>query len=77
MRNVVEYLEATARRLPDKVAFADEHSAVTFRELEDRSRRLGTWLARQAPENRTPIAVLVERSVRSPIAFMAALQCGC
>ena len=77
MRNVVEYLEATARRLPDKVAFADEHSAVTFRELEDKARRLGTWLARRAPENRTPIAVLVERGVRSPIAFMAALMCGC
>lgn len=77
MGNVLEYLEASAARFPDKVAFADEHSAVTFRQLEDQARSLGTYLARRVPENRTPIAVLVERGIRSPIAFMAALMCGC
>lgn len=76
-RSVLEYLEATAARLGDKTAFADEHGAVTFGELEDRSRRLGAWLARQVPDNGTPIAVLADRCVNSPVAFMAALQCGC
>ena len=76
-RSVLEYLEATAARLGDKTAFADEHGAVTFGELEERSRRLGSWLARQVPDNGTPIAILADRCVNSPVAFMAALQCGC
>ena len=76
-RSVLEYLEATVARLGDKTAFADEHGAVTFGELEDRSRRLGSWLARKVPDNGMPIAVLADRCVNSPVAFMAALQCGC
>lgn len=75
--NVLEYLENSARRFGNKVAFADDREAVTFAQLEERSRRLGTWLARRVPDNGTPIAVLADRCVSSPVAFLAALQCGC
>ena len=76
-RNVLEYLEQSAARFGGKTAFADERTSLTFGELEARSRRLGTWLARRVPANRTPIAVLTDRCVSSPVAFLAALQCGC
>ena len=32
-RNVLEYLEATAERLPDKTAFADDKESLTFAQL--------------------------------------------
>ena len=40
--NVLEWLEATANRLPDKVAVADPDGALTYDELLDASRRAGT-----------------------------------
>lgn len=76
-KNVLEYLEQTAARFGEKTAFADEKESLTFGQLLDRSRRLGTYLARRVPKNRTPIAVLADRCVASPVAFLAALQCGC
>ena len=39
--NVLEYLEASAAKYPDKTAFADLDSACTFEELRQRARRLG------------------------------------
>ena len=32
--SILEYLEESARKYPDKTAFADEHTSCTFKELE-------------------------------------------
>lgn len=34
MRNVLEYLEKSARAFPNKIAVEDEHGACTFQELQ-------------------------------------------
>ena len=50
-RNVLEYLEATAPRLPDKVAFSNGTDSLTFGQLSRSARGIGTctrldcWLA--------------------------------
>lgn len=31
--SILEYLEESARKYPDKTAFADEHTSCTFKEL--------------------------------------------
>ena len=36
--SILEYLEASARKYPDKTAFADEHTSWTFKELEQTAR---------------------------------------
>ena len=47
---ILDHLEATAARLPLKTAFADECSAVTFKELVRLSRAVGSALsARVSP----------------------------
>ena len=76
MRNVLEYLEASAARFPDKAAFADEHGAITFRALLAAARRLGSCLAARA-EAKQPIPVLAGRTIETPIAFAAVLAAGC
>ena len=43
---VTDYLENTAENFPDKVAFADDNTSMTFSELRDSSRRVATVLAK-------------------------------
>ena len=76
MRNVLEYLERTAARVPDKTAFADEAHALTFAQLLAGSRAVGTLVARRAEKSR-PVGVLVGRDAYTPLGFFAALQAGC
>ena len=37
--SILEYLEESARKYPDKTAFADEHTSCTFKELKQTARR--------------------------------------
>ena len=48
--SILEYLEESARKYPDKTAFADEHTSCTFKELEQTARRTEILLAKKADE---------------------------
>lgn len=43
--NVLEYLEESALRFPNKTAFADESAACTFAQLKERAQTIGSALA--------------------------------
>ena len=43
-RNILEYLEESGRRFPDKIVFADDKSAVTYGELIRQAQFLGACL---------------------------------
>ncbi|MDO4678056.1 MAG: amino acid adenylation domain-containing protein [Blautia sp.] len=74
--NILEYLEGSSKRFPDKTAFADEHSSCTFLELEMTARRIGTALAKYfVPRN--PVPVFMEKSVETIGVFMGAVYAGC
>lgn len=45
LKNVLEYLEDSAKRCPDKVAFEDEKTRCTYKETLAMSRRIGSALA--------------------------------
>ena len=45
--NILEYLEATAPRLPDKIAYSDGTDNLTFAELSHHARALGSALAQK------------------------------
>ena len=46
IRNILEYLENTAKRFPEKVAFSAPEGDITFAGLEDAAKRIGTYLTR-------------------------------
>lgn len=76
MYNILEYLERSASRYPDKIAFADQNSAITYAQLVERSKRIGTALAKRfAP--RTPIPVFMEKSVDTIALFFGIVYAGC
>ena len=59
VRNVLEWLEATAARVPDKVAVSGVDDELSFGALQERARALGTchdcgFSARLLPEDGVP-----------------------
>ena len=74
--NVLEYLEATAARLPDAVAFSDEKNTVTFGSFLSRARDLGSRVTDATGGGSRPVAVLVGRNADSLVGMFAALYAG-
>ncbi len=75
MRNVLEWLERTAERLPDKYAFLDLENKITFREIMQRAKSIGMALA-EGKWNRAPIPVFSGRNVFTPSAFWGVVYSG-
>ena len=74
--NVLEYLDASRRRFPDKVALSDEEKELTFEGLADAAARIGSALARRYDARRQPVAVIIDRNVESICAFMGIASSG-
>lgn len=75
-KNVLEYLEESARRYPDKVAFSDENGEITFSKLLDSSKKIGSAIAERTDVKNRPIGVVCDRNFRTIEAFMGVLQSG-
>ncbi|MDR0489763.1 MAG: amino acid adenylation domain-containing protein [Oscillospiraceae bacterium] len=75
-KNVLEYLQSSAARFPDKIAFSDEYESLTFSELDLRARSLGTCISEQTQTVNRPIALLSERTAGTLAAFMGVLYSG-
>ena len=74
-RNVLEYLESSAREFPDKIALRDENKAYTYSELIKKAKTIGTCLADKSVKNR-PVAVLIDRNIESITMFMGIVYSG-
>lgn len=76
MTNVLEWLEARACELPDKIAFADENGEVSFLDLMRRARAVGSYLAAHVDEL-SPIACYMEKSTLALAAMFGAVYARC
>lgn len=74
--SVLCYLEETAKRLPDKVAFFDLESEVTFKELRNRAIDTAFFIQSILPEKRNPILTYLPKTIESIVAFMGILYSG-
>jgi len=75
-KNILEYLENSAKQFPKKIAFEDEASSCTFAELLQRAKAIGSVLAKQIPAG-SPIPVFMEKSVATVSLFMGIASAGC
>ena len=75
MKSVTEYLEITAKRFPDKLAYADANASFTFSELRERSCSIGSFLAKKNLFKQ-PIMVAMERGAKCVPAFLGAAYSG-
>ncbi len=76
MINVLEYLENTAAKCPHKTAFADENTSLTFRELYDGARAIGSFLCAQGLYKQ-PVVVFMQKSPQTIAAFFGVISAGC
>ena len=74
--NVLEALDRTVLRVPDKVAFSNGTEALTFRQVHAQSRAVGTFLA-QRGLHRRPVAVFMARHPKTVTAFLGVAAAGC
>ena len=73
---VLDFLEETARRYPDKTAFADVNTSVTWSELVSRAKKRAASIECYfAPGSTVPI--MIEKSVQTLEYFFGALYAGC
>ncbi len=74
-RNVMEYLEQTVRKVPDKIAYANDEMGVTFQEVSVHSRAIGTFLNREGYDKK-PIVVFMGKHPSTIIAFYGVIYSG-
>lgn len=73
--NILEYLEKTVVRVPDKVAYADDKTGLTFAEVFDQSRAVGTCLAVRGVY-KEPVLVFMKKSPSAVAAFFGTVYGG-
>lgn len=75
MTNVLEYLENSADRFPDKTAAKDEKVSCTYRELVKRAKEIGSLIAKETAV-RKPVVCFMEKSVTALQCFMGIVYAG-
>jgi amino acid adenylation domain-containing protein len=73
--NLLEYLEQTVMRVPEKVAYSNGKDDLTFGSVYRESRSIGTFLARQGLY-REPVVVFMNKHPRTIVAFLGAVYGG-
>ncbi len=73
--NVLEYLENTVYKVPNKIAFADDKMQITFRKFYDECRAIGSYLA---GENvyKEPVIIFMDKSPNTLTAFFGTIYGG-
>ena len=74
-RNILEYLEHTVCRVPDRIAFSTEDGALTFREVQNQAQSIGTKLIRDG-NYKQPIVVFMKKHPKTITAFLGAIYAG-
>lgn len=75
--NVLDYLENSVEKYPDKLAFSDETNSVTFRSLKEYACSLGCEIAKKTNNAvKRPIVVMIKNNVFDIVGFMGTLYSG-
>ena len=74
--NILEYLEHTVTRVPEKTAFANEQGGLTFRRVYDQARAVGSFLHSQGLYKK-PVVVFMQKQPKTLAAFFGVIYGGC
>ena len=75
-KNILEYLEKTALRLPDKVAFSTGTESMTFSEVQNESLAIGSHLASYGLYGES-IVIFMDKHPKTVTAFWGVIYAGC
>ena len=74
--NVLEYLEHTVTRVPEKVAFANEEMGLTFRQVYDQARSVGSFLQNEGFYKKA-VVVFMKKHPTTLVSFFGTIYAGC
>lgn len=74
--NVLEYLEFSEKKYPNRTAYTDRNGSITFSQFAERARSIGSLLVRRQMSGK-PVAVFMDKSADTITAFMGAVYGGC
>ena len=75
-KNILMYLEKTAPRLPDKIAFSTGKESMTFSEVAHSAAAIGSALARGGFYGE-PVMIFMDKHPRTVTAFFGVIYAGC
>ncbi len=73
--NVLEYLENIVKVLPDKIAYGDDKQTISFMEVYDQARAIGTFLSNKGLY-KEPIIIFMEKSPKAIVTLLGSLYGG-
>jgi Non-ribosomal peptide synthetase modules and related proteins len=73
---VLSYLEESAVKYANKVAFFDEEKSITFSGLRKRAIDVGYFIKERVAGKRNPVLIYLPKTVESIVAFMGVLYSG-
>ncbi|WP_039925122.1 AMP-binding protein, partial [Treponema sp. JC4] len=73
---ILDYLEATAEKYPEKTAFADTTRSVTWKEFVTNAKTLSAVISKYFEPGQA-VPVMIEKSVKTLEYFFGALYAGC
>ena len=76
LTNILEYLEGTVEKYAPKIAYTDGEQSLTFSELSNNAKAIGTALAKRGCY-KDPIIVFMDKSPDTVAAFMGVVYSGC
>ena len=76
MKNVLEYLEQSAKMYPDKIAVKDAACSYTYEQLQNKAKCIGACLAKQTTP-RHPVCVFADKSADTLAVFFGIVYVGC
>lgn len=68
--NILEWLEEAVKKHPDQVAIRDEKNEMTYGQLDERRKRIGSMLAKELTAVNQPICVMIDRNIESLATFL-------
>lgn len=75
-RLVTDYLEETAKKYPDKIAFSDVNESITWKELVETSKKWADVIRANFGARRA-VPVMMEKSVKTIEVFFACVYANC
>lgn len=75
LKNILQYLEQTVLRVPNKIAFSDGENSLSFSQLFHASKGIGTYLIDNSCSC-SPIMVIMEKHPHEIAAFLGVIYAG-
>ena len=76
IKNILQYLEETVKKYPDKVAFSDGEESFTFSATADIARSVGSFLCNRG-YFKEAVVIFMEKSPCAIAAFLGVIYSGC